>query len=368
MSTGAGSTTASLVVTVADIHTGANLLSHKQTSSPTNGIKSTGTSIFAAQYQKSQINVYSHGKEGVVQKLLVPERPQCVSISPCETYLAMGSENGRLLVWELSSGTLLTAIDAHYQAITCVEFSQDSAFVITGSSDSRILVWNTLDFVDNDSNFESIQPVHAWTHHSLAITGIRIGCGRSIEARVFTSSLDGTVRQWDLSSGRLLTTVVTSGKVHSLTVDPLERAVYAGLDDAVAIVDLYQKNPGTGVLSALGGAGQIVTLSDKSSRILQGQHGSPVTALALSYDGTILFSGDLEGRVFAWDLPTMQVLREHKRHAGPISSIECIARGKTGDDRGKQNRLENGKYENGPHDFSENTNNSRQHTSFQANS
>lgn len=336
MSTGAGSTAASQVISVADAHTGTTMLSYKQTNSPLHGVCATKSYVFAAQYQKAQINLYAHGKEGVVQKILLPERPRCIAVSPCGTYLAMGSEQGRLLIWELSSGSLLVAIDAHYQEISSLGFSQDSAYVITGSSDSRVLVWSMLDFVDTETNFDEIKPVHSWTHHSLSVTAVKVGYGRGVEARVYTASLDGTVRVWDLATGQLLTTFVASDKIRSIAVDPLERAVYAGLESgAIAIVDLYQKQASTGVLGAVGGAGQVVTLSDKSSRVLDGQHNAGVTAVELSYDGNLLFSGDAAGRIFAWDLATGQVLREHKRHAGPICSIVAVARPK-GDDQSKK--------------------------------
>jgi hypothetical protein len=42
---------------------------------------------------------------------------------------------------------------------------------------------------------EEVLPVSSWMEHTLGITGVICGAGTALNARVFTSSLDQTVRQ-----------------------------------------------------------------------------------------------------------------------------------------------------------------------------
>jgi pre-rRNA-processing protein IPI3 len=65
-----------------------------------------------------------------------------LSLSHSGLYLAGGTADGRIFFWEISSGTLLLTIDAHYRSISVLEFSHDDAALITGAEDAGVSVWN----------------------------------------------------------------------------------------------------------------------------------------------------------------------------------------------------------------------------------
>jgi pre-rRNA-processing protein IPI3 len=328
MSTGGGTGIVDLVITACDLHTGSHIASFKQTSSPSHGICATQSHIFAAQSQKALLYVYSYLKEGIDQKIVVPERLSCIQVSPCGTWLAAGGLSGRLLIWELCSGRLVFGRDTHYQEITCMEFTRDSAYLFTGSKDARVFGWHMLDLISLASHPEEARPVISWSDHSLAVTSLCIGYGASNEAFVFTGSLDGTVRCWDISRRELHTTFVLSDRVTALAVDPIERAIYAGLANGdIRVVQLYDINPASGYLEAVGGAKRIITVKADSDRTLQ-KHETAISALVVSFDGNVLVSGDSSGEVLSWDLPSRQVVRKLKSHRGSISSIQIVCRPK----------------------------------------
>ncbi|CAH7688663.1 WD40-repeat-containing domain protein [Phakopsora pachyrhizi] len=79
------------------------------------------------------------------QKLIPPGRPTVVALSSSGAYLATGSADGAVSMWELSTGILLASFDAHYKAITCIAFSGDDASIITASDDAICcLIWSPL--------------------------------------------------------------------------------------------------------------------------------------------------------------------------------------------------------------------------------
>jgi hypothetical protein len=51
-----------------------------------------------------------------------------------------------------------------------------------------------MDLVDFDLRSDEIMPVQSWNDHTLAVTGIVCGSGTAMNARVYTSSLDQTVK------------------------------------------------------------------------------------------------------------------------------------------------------------------------------
>lgn len=319
-------------ITATDLHTGSHLWTYKKTSSPLRGLVANNQYIFANQVGQAQLFIYSHGRETMGQKIILPERVGTIAVSPKGNYLAAGGDTGRLLIWGLRTGTLILAQDAHYQGITCLDFTQDDAYLFTGGNDSRVFGWNMTDVTNLslDRSTESVQPAITWTDHSLPVTDICVGYGRSNEARVFTSSLDQTVRSWDIRTKQLLTTFVLNEKIHSISVDPIERAIYAGLSNGIIqIVSMYDVNKGSGFLESVGGARRIITVeSNELNTLSSSLHNSSITALCLSFDATLLVSGDDHGKVLIWDLPSKQVSRRPKQHKGKISSVQIISRKK----------------------------------------
>ncbi|GAO50267.1 WD40 repeat-like protein [Saitoella complicata NRRL Y-17804] len=306
-------------ISVHDLHASTHLSTYKSTCSPLHGTTVSPSYLLAAQVDKAILNVYQWNKEACDQRIPLPEKLACIALSPCSTFLAAGSGSGRLFLWELASGNLVWTREAHYAALTSLAWTHSSSHLITASADSAIHVWRTADLLSTSTSSRSdeIQPVHTLSAHTLAITSLHVGAGS--HPRLYTASEDGTIRVWELGTGECLTTFVCSGAVTAMTVDPAERAIYAGAPSgSIHLIPLY---PSTDA-GAVGGLGSIHTLTT-SSDVLTG-HESPITALSLSFDATLLVSGDNAGQVLCWDLATRQMVRKFKTHKGPVSGLWCI--------------------------------------------
>lgn len=321
---------------VSSIHTSLHYSSFRNADCPPHGAALTGMGsgehLFVASRRSALITSYAWGKETADQRFPVPEPMACLAValhpraasdqqvsgrSGRGWLLAAGSKTGKLYVWELASGRLVCVKDAHYQAVAVVRFSRCGTYVVTGGHDSRVMVWRVADLVGPE--MAAAKPAAAFADHLLAVTDVAVPDGA---ARIYSASLDGTVRLYDLGTRTLVSTYVFAAPVHAVAVDPAVRAFYAALGDgSVRQVAHYAVNPHSHVLEAVGGAGKIVTVpadvelahtfvhhQDDGSAPADAPP-SVVTLMAVSMDGMCVVSGDTRGRVFVADVVTKQVVK-----------------------------------------------------------
>lgn len=162
-------------------------------------------------------------------KLIPPGRVVCICLSRSGSYLAAGSVDGTVLIWELSTGTLLASFDAHYKSITCLQFTDDDAALVSASEDSMCSVWSLPALIDEGANANmSYAPYVLLSDHTLPISDLHISHGTFPDIRIFTASLDQTIKIWTplYPSCPLLSTFAVPGPAHHLAVDPLERFIF----------------------------------------------------------------------------------------------------------------------------------------------
>jgi WD40 repeat protein len=58
------------------------------------------------------------------------------------SYLAGGSEDGTMKIWELANGKLLYSLVGHNKDVTCFGFSPDGMYLASGSKDKTIRLWD----------------------------------------------------------------------------------------------------------------------------------------------------------------------------------------------------------------------------------
>jgi pre-rRNA-processing protein IPI3 len=86
--------------------------SFKKSSTPVNGLAVSQTHIFTAQDQKAHVHVYSRQRGN--QEALVPFPERIRSLALAGQVLVVGSIEGRLFLWEVSSSQ-----PRHYCAVLC---------------------------------------------------------------------------------------------------------------------------------------------------------------------------------------------------------------------------------------------------------
>ncbi|EJD07635.1 pre-rRNA-processing protein IPI3 [Fomitiporia mediterranea MF3/22] len=353
-SSGASSSSQGLgAVTVHDFNTGSLLVSFKQTCSEPHSTSilqtknGQGGFILAAQPDKSILNAYYFQKDQIALKMVLPEKLSCIAIDKAGDYCAGGTAQGRIYLWEASqfpvriaSGILVNVWDAHYRKVTVLRFTRDCAALISGSEDSGISVWSISSLLCNESQHETPTPYCNLSDHTLPITDIVCGVGSFPACRLLTSSIDHSVKLWDLSSRTLLTTFLFPSPIHSLAFETAERTFFAASSEGtgpdaggtVYQVKLFRRrdpeNNGHGV-EALGGGGvgEAIRLDADPKRVIF--VGQPISTLALSLTRSTLLVGTTTGEVNLYDIASHQLLRtispvKDKGQGLSITHIECM--------------------------------------------
>lgn len=142
------------------------------------------------------------------------------AINKTGEWLAVGSARlGQLLIWEWQSESYVLKQQGHLYGLNSVDYSSDGQLVATAGEDSKVKLWST------SSGFCKV----TFSDHVAPVTGVRF-VGKGNAKAVVSSSLDGTVRAYDLLRYRNFRTMTAATPVQftCLAADPSGEIVCAG--------------------------------------------------------------------------------------------------------------------------------------------
>jgi periodic tryptophan protein 2 len=216
-------------------------------------------------------------------------------------------------VWEWRSETYVLKQQGHFFDVNVLAYSPDGRLIATGGDDGKVKIWNT------SSGFCFV----TFANHSAPVTAVEFSLTGTV---VFSSSLDGTVRAYDLTRYRpfRLLTSPTPTQFSCLAIDPSGELVCAG---SVEPFDVYVWSLKTGkLLDVLSGhTGPLSSLSFSSAQSLLASaswdgsvrtwdvfngtgvvetytHATDVLAVAFRPDGKEIASSSLDGQIYFWDV------------------------------------------------------------------
>ncbi|KAL4246695.1 WD repeat PWP2 family protein, partial [Abortiporus biennis] len=198
------------------------------------------------------------------------EKISSVAISASGEWLAFGAKKlGQLLVWEWQSESYVLKQQGHYFDMNTLAYAPDGQNVATGGDDGKVKLWNTT------SGFCFV----TFSEHSAAVSAVEFAKQGQV---LFTASLDGTVRAFDLIRYRNFRTFTSPSPVQfsCLAVDPSGEVVAAGSTDSFEVF-LWSVQTG------------------KLLDVLTG-HEAPISSLAFSPTGNLLASGSWDKTVRVW--------------------------------------------------------------------
>ncbi|XP_063530228.1 periodic tryptophan protein 2 homolog [Cydia strobilella] len=241
--------------------------------------------LSAAQYHKENkllVTGFTNGMfflhempdMNLIHTLSISEhRISSVAVSAPGDWIAFGCPNiGQLLVWEWQSEQYVMKQQGHSLDMTCLAYSPDGLYIVTGGYDGKVKVWNTT------TGFCFV----TFSEHTSSVTGVVFSANKKF---FVSSSLDGTVRCYDLTRYRNFRTLTSPSLVQfsCVALDSSSELCAAGGQDVFEIF-LWSVKFGK-LLDVLGG------------------HEAPVSSLAFNpaLSSTRLASASWDKTVRLWN-------------------------------------------------------------------
>lgn len=266
------------------------------------------------------------------------EKVTSVDINPSGEWLAFGARKlGQLLVWEWQSESYVLKQQGHFSDMNAVAYAPDGQLVATGGDDGKVKLWNL------SSGFCTV----TFSDHTSAISQVEFAKQGRI---LFSASLDGTVRAYDLIRYRNFKTFTspTPTQFSSMTVDDSGEVLAAGSIDSFEIflwsvqtgklMDVMSghQGPVSGLSFGPGGAQLASSSWDRTIRVWdifrRARTVDPYSlnsdALTVTFrpDGKELAASTLDGQIQFWSL-------EDDKQTGVIEGRKDISGGRKQDDR-----------------------------------
>jgi WD40 repeat protein/tRNA A-37 threonylcarbamoyl transferase component Bud32 len=218
------------------------------------------------------------------------DRVNTVAWSPDGTYIASGSTDETVQVWDADTGNCVLIYRGHWNSVNVVAWSPNSIRIASGDGTGTVQVW------DADSG----SSVYIYRGHSDRVNALAWSPDGK---RLASASNDTTVQVWDATNGSHIYTY----RGHSNS--PYGVNALAWSPDGTRIVS--GSNDGTAQVWNAADGGYVFSY--------QGHARYAVHALAWSPDGTRIASGGGDGTVQVWDADSgshVYIYRGHTQYVG----------------------------------------------------
>jgi WD40 repeat protein len=219
-----------------------------------------------------------------------------VAFSSDSQLLASGSQDGKVSLWDQAGGKLIHSWQGHAEETRSVAFSPDKRYLASASSDRSVRLWSV----------ENRQKVRQFVGHTSKVNSVVFSPDGKALA---TASEDYTVRLWEVDSEKSVRTFAGhTAYVWSVAFSPNGLLLASASDDAT--VKLWDAASGSEVRTFRG-------------------HKDLVRGVAFSPDRRWLASGDIDGSVKLWDLASgSQEYRALGGHSWPVIRLAFSADGR----------------------------------------
>ncbi|EXJ81948.1 hypothetical protein A1O1_08015 [Capronia coronata CBS 617.96] len=305
---------------------------YKKSSTRPGCVAFSDSHVFAAQADKAVVNVYSRDRGNQEATVPFPERIHSLVFARAASILVLGTEGGKLILWEVSTGRVTTSTAAHLQPVSSLCITSNDEFIISASADTSVHVWSLarlVSFMQPGGSYRaedtSKSPIRTFSGHRTAVTAA--ACGHSDITTNFavTCSEDGTCYIWDMETGQILRTLLLPTVAMCIAVDPADRVVYFGCKDGqIHAWDIFRQSGKSSISNPESAGTAPIQILTKDAWAAPAKDIGAANCLTLSYDGTSLLSGHSNGVVIRWDVAKHRILNEVANLVQPVTNIEML--------------------------------------------
>jgi WD40 repeat protein/regulation of enolase protein 1 (concanavalin A-like superfamily) len=292
-----------------------------------------------------------------------------IAFSPDGEWMASGSYDGRLQLWNPTLGSMRGELKGHTNMIDHMVFNPDSTLLASSSVDNTVFIWDmaakkqvaNLPVTGQVSSlvFSPDGKTMAYGGHGMSVRLWDIATQKETEIPEFTdtlslafspdnltlaaSAMDGSVRLWNLAAGKSDVFKENAGWITDLSFSPDGSSLLVHSWNGILQLWDLETGEDMGMLVAhtqpvnaiafdpdaeyiaSGGEDGLIWVRDVETgdlkKVMIG-HARSVTGLAYSPDGNILASSSFDGTVRLWDAETAKPIAILQGHT---SYVRCVA-------------------------------------------
>ncbi len=224
------------------------------------------------------------------------------AIDPIHNRVVVGCDDGAVRIFDVKSGECIREIEAHSSGIKKVAVSK-TGDILSAAYDQRIIIWSG-STLEKKLELENVK--HKWERSfSFSSNG----------STIFAGTFDGTLLEWDASSGKLLREARADGEGNAC----FNRVAASSSGTAVTVAD----------------DGWIRTAEFTAESAGWGERACPdsgrmlMNAVAIDASGKFVATGAHDQKLHMYDLEGGQLVnhREKNLGEGPINFIDIATHG-----------------------------------------
>ena len=213
---------------------------------------------------------------------------ESISWSPNGKYIASGSFDRAVRIWNANTGTCIHTLEGHTESIYSVAWSPDSKHIASGADDITIKVW--------DATTGSC--IHTLTGHTSSINSVSWSPDGK---HIASGSRDYTIRVWDVTTGTCIQTLFGHNcPVNSVSWSPDSKYIASGADDMT--IKVWDTTTYNCIHNLIG-------------------HTERVWSISWSPDGKHIASGSNDKTIKIWDVTTGNCIRTLGGHGFLVYSV-----------------------------------------------
>lgn len=124
-------------------------------------IPSANTGKHGVSADKLRVYSVQSDKVGIVTTAGHTQVVKTMTLHPQQPFLASGSSDKTIRLWDLRTGELVTTLPQHRLPVNALTFSPDGTWLASGSSDRSVCLWR----IQTDNHKLTVTPQRTLTDH-----------------------------------------------------------------------------------------------------------------------------------------------------------------------------------------------------------